>query len=157
RASTPTDAAKRIVPDVTEERQRVVQARQRIRSAMTALVTRQQQGLDSVRSRPVLARPLTMVQARETEVAQHLRHARHLLDAALLRGSGEIGRLAAQVRALSPASTLDRGYAVVQRSDRSVVRAADDVAVGDPVHVRIAAGALDATVTHAEVEQPASR
>ncbi len=147
RASTPTDAAKRIVPDVTEERQRVVQARQRIRGAVTALLAREQHGLDSVRSRPVLARPQTMVEARETEIAQHLRHARHRLDAALLRGAGEIGRLAGQVRALSPASTLDRGYAVVQRGDGAVVRAAAEVATGDPVHVRLSAGSLDATVT----------
>lgn len=147
RASTPTDAAKRIVPDVTEERQRVAQARQRIRGAVTGLLAREQHGLDAVRSRPVLARPLTMVEARQAEIAQHLRHARHCLDAALLKGSGEIGRLAGQVRALSPASTLDRGYAVVQRSDGAVVRDAAEVAAGDPVHVRLSAGSLDATVT----------
>jgi exodeoxyribonuclease VII large subunit len=147
RASTPTDAAKRIVPDVAEERQRVGQARQRVRSAVGALLAREQHGLDSVRSRPVLARPQTMVEHRQTEVVQHLRHARHLLDAALLRGTGEVGRLAAQVRALSPASTLERGYAVVQRTDGAVVRTADDVAAGDPVHVRLAAGSLDAEVT----------
>ncbi|NOV96479.1 exodeoxyribonuclease VII large subunit [Isoptericola halotolerans] len=146
RASTPTDAAKRVVPDVGEERHRVVQARQRLRQGVTALLDREQRGLDAVRSRPVLRHPLTMVEAREDEVAQHLRRARHRLDAALLKGSGEIGRLAAQVRTLSPASTLDRGYAVVQRGDGAVVRASDDVAAGDEVHVRLAAGTLDATV-----------
>jgi exodeoxyribonuclease VII large subunit len=147
RASTPTDAAKRIVPDVAEERQRVTQARHRLRGAVGALVDREQRGLDAVRSRPVLRRPLTMVEARETEIDQHLRRARHRLDAALLQGAGEIGRLAAQVRALSPASTLERGYAVVQRGDGSVVRDAAEVAAGDAVHVRLAAGALDAEVT----------
>jgi exodeoxyribonuclease VII large subunit len=147
RASTPTDAAKRIVPDVAEERQRVAQARQRIRGAVGAIVAREQHGLDAVRTRPVLARPQTMVEYRETEIAQHRRHVRHLLDAALLRGAGEVGRLAAQVRALSPASTLERGYAVVQRADGAVVRTSDDVAAGDAVHVRLAAGTLDAEVT----------
>ncbi|WP_344248476.1 exodeoxyribonuclease VII large subunit [Isoptericola hypogeus] len=147
RASTPTDAAKRIVPDVAEERARVTQARQRIRAAMASRLDREQHGLDAVRSRPALATPQSMVDAREREVGQHVRHARHLLDAALLRASGEVGRLAAQVRALSPASTLERGYAVVQRGDGHVVRSPGDVAVGDALRLRLAVGALDAEVT----------
>lgn len=147
RASTPTDAAKRIVPDVSEERQRLTQARQRIRGAMTALLIREQHGLDGVRSRPVLAAPHTMLESREREVAQAIRHARHAMNALLLRASGEIGRLEAQVRALSPASTLERGYAVVQRGDGHVVRAPGDVAVGDDVRLRLADGALGAEVT----------
>ncbi|WP_405001170.1 exodeoxyribonuclease VII large subunit [Isoptericola haloaureus] len=147
RASTPTDAAKCVVPDVAEERQRVAQARQRMRGAVQGLLQREQHGLDAVRSRPVLARPETMVEGREAQVAERLRHARHLLQAALLTASGDVGRLAAQVRALSPASTLERGYAVVQRGDGAVVRAADEVSPGDGVHVRLAAGALEAEVT----------
>jgi exodeoxyribonuclease VII large subunit len=106
RASTPTDAAKRIVPDVAEERARVTQARQRIRAAVTARLDREQHGLDALRSRPVLARPHTMVDAREHEIAQHVRHARHRPD-------------------------LARGYAVVQRADGHVVRSPGDVTVGD--------------------------
>ena len=150
RASTPTDAAKRIVPDVSEERQRLTQARQRIRGAMTNLLDREQHGLDGVRSRPVLADPHSMLEVREREITQAIGHARHTLNALLLRASGEIGRLEAQVRALSPASTLERGYAVVQRSDGRVVRAPGDVAIGDDVHVRLADGALNAQVSSIE-------
>lgn len=149
RASTPTDAAKRIVPDVAEERHRLAQARQRINGAMAALLDREQHGLDSFRSRPVLAAPHTMLEARERDVTQAIGHARHMLNALLLRASGEIGRLEAQVRALSPASTLERGYAVVQRADGQVVRVPGDVAVGDDVRVRLADGTLDAEVTGA--------
>ncbi|PUB29642.1 exodeoxyribonuclease VII large subunit [Promicromonospora sp. AC04] len=147
RASTPTDAAKRIVPDVSEERLRLTQARGRMRGAVAAMLDREQRGLDGVRSRPVLAMPHTMLESRERDVLQAIRHGRHALDALLLRASGEIGRLGAQVRALSPASTLERGYAVVQRADGHVVRRPDDVAVGAGVHVRLAEGTLDAKVT----------
>lgn len=147
RASTPTDAAKRIVPDVSEERLRLTQARSRMRGAVAAMLDREQRGLDGVRSRPVLATPQTMLESRERDVLQAIRHGRHALDALLLRASGEIGRLGAQVRALSPASTLERGYAVVQRADGHVVRRPDDVTVGAGVHVRLAQGALDAEVT----------
>jgi exodeoxyribonuclease VII large subunit len=147
RASTPTDAAKRIVPDVSEERLRLTQARGRMRGAVTAMLDREHHGLDGVRSRPVLAVPHTMLESRERDIVQALRHSRNALNALLLRASGEIGRLGAQVRALSPASTLERGYAVVQRADGHVVRRPDDVEVGAGVHVRLAEGALDAKVT----------
>ncbi|GAB4084045.1 exodeoxyribonuclease VII large subunit [Myceligenerans cantabricum] len=147
RASTPTDAAKCIVPDVSEERQRLTQARQRIRGAITTLLSREQQGLDSFRSRPVLAAPHTMLESREREVSQAIGHARHTLNALLLRASGEVGRLEAQVRALSPASTLERGYAVVQRADGRVVRAPGDVTVGDEVRLRLPDGTLGAEIT----------
>ncbi|WP_125776773.1 exodeoxyribonuclease VII large subunit [Antribacter gilvus] len=149
RASTPTDAAKRIVPDVSEERSRLVQARARMRGAVVSLLDREQRGLDGMRSRPVLAAPEVMIEWRERDVTQAVGHARHTLNALLLRAAGEIGRLGAQVRALSPASTLERGYAVVQRADGHVVRSPDDVTVGSGVHVRLAQGSLEAEVTAA--------
>jgi exodeoxyribonuclease VII large subunit len=146
RASTPTAAAKRVVPDVSEERARVGQSRERLRAAVAARVTREQAGLDGIRSRPVLASPEVMLTDREERVAALRDRARRALDTRLVRASGEVGRLEAQVRALSPASTLERGYAVVQRGDGRVVRSPDDVAAGDPVRVRLAHGELDATV-----------
>ena len=72
--------------------------------------------------------------------------ARRSLDAILLRAHGEVERLAAQVRALSPASTLERGYAVVHGPDGAIVRSPDDVRPGDGLHVRLARGAIEATV-----------
>lgn len=147
RASTPTDAAERIVPDVTEERTRLVQARARIRSAVGHLLAREQAGLDAARSRPVLALPESMVAAREAEVHQRREAARRALDAGLARATGETQRLAAQLRALSPAATLDRGYAVVQRADGAVVRDPGDVEAGDALRIRVARGELAATVT----------
>ncbi|WP_422110439.1 exodeoxyribonuclease VII large subunit [Cellulosimicrobium arenosum] len=146
RASTPTDAAKRIVPDVSEERARVVQSRDRIRSAVAALVAREQAGLDAARSRPVLAAPHVLVDAHAEQVVSARDRGRRALDARLLRAAGEVDRLEAQVRALSPASTLERGYAVVQRGDGHVVRTPDDVATDDALHVRVAGGAFDVTV-----------
>ncbi|PZR55051.1 exodeoxyribonuclease VII large subunit [Xylanimonas oleitrophica] len=146
RASTPTDAAKRVVPDVAEERLGVERCRRSMRRAITEMLDREQRGLDGVRSRPVLARPQTMLEARERDVAHALGRARHCLDAALLRAAGEVGRLEAQVRALSPASTLERGYAVVQRQDGHVVREPDEAGPGTRVRLRLARGELAATV-----------
>jgi exodeoxyribonuclease VII large subunit len=147
RASTPTDAAKRIVPDVSEERARLAQAVRRIRGAVTHLVAREQSGLDSIRSRPALAAPESIVTGRAAEVLARRDAGRRALEQALARGTAETQRLAAQVRALSPAATLERGYAVVQRVDGAVVRTPSDVADGDRLRVRLADGELAATVT----------
>lgn len=146
RASTPTDAAKRIVPDVGEERARLAQARGRMRAALTHRVVRERAGLDALRSRPVLARPTTLVDVREHDVHRARDTARHALDLLLSRAAGQTERLAAQVRALSPAATLERGYAVVQRGDGAVVRDPSEVAAGDPLRVRVAHGELRAAV-----------
>ncbi|WP_251153224.1 exodeoxyribonuclease VII large subunit [Cellulosimicrobium sp. Marseille-Q4280] len=152
RASTPTDAAKRIVPDVSEERARVGQARTRIRAAIEGRVAREQSGLDAVRSRPVLASPEVMLVDRAERVAALRDRARRALDTRLVRAAGEVGRLEGQVRALSPASTLERGYAVVQRADGHVVRSPDDAAVGAELRVRLAHGELSAHVLRADRE-----
>ncbi|MFC8732328.1 exodeoxyribonuclease VII large subunit [Luteimicrobium sp. NPDC057192] len=155
RASTPTDAAKRIVPDVREERQRLQQARLRLRGAVRARLGHEDERLAAIRSRPVLARPETMVEVRAVEVERLRASGRRALDAALVRGAGEVGRLTAQVRALSPAATLERGYAVVQGPSGGVVRAPDDVAPGDALRVRVAGGELAAEVSAATASGPA--
>ncbi len=147
RASTPTDAAKRIVPDVSEERARLSQARLRARAALTARLTREQTGLDHWRSRPVLLNPTTLVDLHESRLTVLRDHARRSLHTALVHGRAEVAGLAAQVRALSPAATLDRGYAVVRRADGHVVRDPAEVAADDPLRIRVALGELAAKVT----------
>src|SRR5690606_31556727 len=69
RASTPTAAAKRIVPDVAEERALLVQARSRMRVRLTNHLRSETERLTAVRSRPVLARPATMLEVRALQVA----------------------------------------------------------------------------------------
>lgn len=145
RASTPTDAAKRIVPDVSEERRDLRQARVRMNSAITAMVQREQTALDAFRTRPVLANPHTLIDAPERELAQTLRQTRSIFESLLLQASGEISTLHAQVTALSPASTLARGYAVVQGPDDAVLRNPDDVDSGAALRIRLAHGEISAT------------
>jgi len=145
RASTPTDAGKRIVPDVTEERARLAQARTRIRTAVTHLVERERTLVNALRSRPVLAAPETLVTERAEDLARWRVSAGRALVTALERAESDVVRLAAQVRALSPQATLDRGYAVVQVAAGTVVRAQDEVREGDPLRVRVARGEFAAT------------
>jgi exodeoxyribonuclease VII large subunit len=149
RASTPTDAAKRVVPDVAEQAQQVRQLRERARTCVAAKLDREAAGLQAMRSRPALADPYAIVAARGQQVSGLLDRARRCLVHALDRAEDDIRHSWARVHALSPAATLERGYAVVQRADGHVVRSPDEVAAGDALAIRLARGRIAAVVTAA--------
>lgn len=150
RASTPTDAAKLVVPDVVEEVRNVARARDRIRGALRGWIAREQAGLDALRSRPALADPRSLVDARIEEVAQLRDRARRSFGHRLDRAGDEIDHQRARARALSPLATLQRGYAVLQDADGHVVTTVAGVATGQEVSVRVADGRIHATTTHTE-------
>ncbi|GAA4247561.1 exodeoxyribonuclease VII large subunit [Dactylosporangium darangshiense] len=147
RASTPTDAAKRIVPDLGDEVRLIGQAKQRLDRSLRGLLDREQHRLDALRSRPSIARPLTMVDVREADVAAVRERARRNLLHRLDRAGTALEHTLARLRTLSPKATLQRGYAIVQRADGAVVRAPEDVAAGERLRIRLADGTLAATVS----------
>ncbi len=146
RASTPTDAAKRVVPDVTEELARVQQARATLRMRVTQRVGVEVDRLEAVRSRPVLANPDWIVDSRADELGRYVMRNRDLLDRALERAATRVAELAAHLRGLSPQRTLDRGYAIAQLPDGRALRSAADAAPGTPLTLTVADGRLGATV-----------
>lgn len=150
RASTPTDAAKLVVPDVAEEVRNVEQARQRLRGALAGWVAREQAGLDALRSRPALADPRSLLDDRLEEVRRDRDRARRALGHALDRAADEIGHQRARARALSPLATLRRGYAVLQDADGHVLTSVADVAAKQKISVRVADGRVHATTTRTE-------
>lgn len=145
RCSTPTDAGKRVVPDVQEEAQRVRQARDRARRVVTHLVRTEQARLDAARSRPCLAAPATLVEARQQDVEALRQRARRCTTSRLEHAQADLQHVLARVVALSPQATLDRGYAVVQDEHGAVVRDAADAPPGTDLHVRLAKGELFVT------------
>ncbi|WP_101651134.1 exodeoxyribonuclease VII large subunit [Brevibacterium ihuae] len=147
RASTPTDAAKRIVPDIHEERMGLLQARASLDGALERLLHRESEALAAVRSRPVLAQPESMITIRARDVDALRARAWQSGNAAVVHGSAQIEHLRAQVRALSPRNTLARGYAVVQSADGTALRSSAEVAAGQDVDVRLASGGFSARVT----------
>lgn len=148
RASTPTDAAKKVVPDVGEEQARIAQLRDRARHTIAMRVEREEHGLASVRSRPVLADPYGMVELREAEVASFTERARRTLRHRLDHAATDLEHTRARVVALSPAATLERGYAVLQRQDGHAVRAPGDVEAGEKLTARLAAGRIEVVVAN---------
>jgi len=146
RASTPTDAAKRVVPDVDEELARLHEVRDRSRRLVATLLVGEGQRLAQLRGRPVLSRPHEIF-ARHQQAVDDLgdrarRHVGHQLD----RASDDVAHRLARVRALSPLATLRRGYAVVQTTDGTVVTDVAALQPGDSVGTRLAAGRFSATV-----------
>lgn len=142
RASTPTDAAKRIVPDVADERVRVHQARQRMIQAMFGLVGRQQELLDALRSRPVLMDP-TATFGRRYEQLSELRHrANRAIGSTIERESALIGHHLARVRAMSPQATLERGYSILLDPSGAAVRSVHQVSAGDDLDAQLTDGQL---------------
>lgn len=148
RASTPTDAAKKTVPDVGEELDRVQALRDRALRTVRGLLDREERGLAHALGRPVMERPRRMVTEREAEVDALADRSRRVLRHLLDRADSELSHTRARVVALSPAATLERGYAVLQRSDGTVVRSSADVAAAEELRARVAEG--DFTVRVAE-------
>ncbi|MFF8607278.1 exodeoxyribonuclease VII large subunit [Streptomyces sp. NPDC015346] len=140
RASTPTDAAKKVVPDVGEELDRVQALRDRALRTVRGLIDREERGLAHALARPVMEHPQRMVELREEEIDALLARSRRTLGHLLDRADSELSHTRARVRALSPAATMERGYAVLQRADGSVVRSPDEVAVDEELRARVAAG-----------------
>jgi exodeoxyribonuclease VII large subunit len=138
RASTPTDAAKRVVPDVAEQFALVRQLRDRARRCMTGWLDRETAWLESVRSRPALADPVREIERQTEQVDALRRRARMSVDGSLTRAGDDLSHVRARLLALSPAATLRRGYAIVQK-DKQVIREADQVEEGDELTVRFAA------------------
>jgi exodeoxyribonuclease VII large subunit len=142
RCSTPTDAGKRLVPAVSEEQTRLAELRGRARRAVTVFLDSQTQVLKAVRARPVLAEPYQLVEQRAADVAALLDRSRRCLTHRLDAAGTDLGHTRSRVRALSPAATLQRGYAIVQRPDGTVLRAAADAPAGTALRVRLAEGVL---------------
>jgi exodeoxyribonuclease VII large subunit len=154
RCSTPTEAGRRLVPDLAEETMRVAGLRDRARRALAGWVDREERLLAALRHRPVLADPRQALTVRQTEVERLREAARACVTRGLDRRATDVAHLTARLATLGPAATLARGYAVVQRvpddhppgAPLPVLRSAVDAPGGTRLRVRVADGAVAAVV-----------
>ena len=156
RAATPTDAAKKVVPDAVAELALVSDLRRRGGRALRNWVSRELHGLTQLRNRPVLADPMRLVTDRAADVHRAREAARRDIKRMVASESDRIGHLGARLTTLGPAATLARGYAVVQRTDGSiaVLRSAADAPVGTRLRIRVSDGAVGAVSTGREDGTP---
>lgn len=149
RAATPTDAAKRVVPDVAAELSLVAELRGRVAGALRSWVNNEKRGLATVRSRPVLADPLLPITRQHDLVGEARQRNDRALGLVIREMRSQVASLKAQVNALGPAQTLQRGYSVVQvlprdHSPARVVTTVDEVSPGSQLRIRVMDGSVTA-------------
>ncbi|WP_022886705.1 exodeoxyribonuclease VII large subunit [Glaciibacter superstes] len=150
RASTPTDAAKRVVPDVSDELNRVQQARARLSTRLTGILATEVDRLTQLRSRPVLSGSSWIVDTRAEELTRYVSRGAELTGRLLERAGTVVVDLRSQLRALSPQGTLDRGYAIAQLPDGHVLREPDQAPAGTELVITLARGTVNAASTAAQ-------
>jgi exodeoxyribonuclease VII large subunit len=145
RASTPTDAAKLIVPDVVEERKKIAQSLERISLRVVGFVQNQIELIAGIRSRPILANPFTLVDERSLQISQLETSLTSQIQNTLEKQQLLVTGLRGQVRALSPKLTLDRGYAVVRDNNGHVLTEPNQAKSGQKLRITLSGGDLGAT------------
>ncbi len=155
RAATPTDAAKRVVPDTAAELARVAELRHRGARALRQWVAREHHTLQQLRTRPALADPMRLVTERAAEVHRSLTAARRDITRLVEAESDRVEHLSARLSTLGPAATLARGYAVVQTLDgpATVLRSTSGAPAGTALRIRLTDGAIGAVSTGGEDEK----
>jgi exodeoxyribonuclease VII large subunit len=149
RASTPTDAAKRVVPDIAQEISDIEKIRDRIYRHICATIEYEISQIAQLRNRPVMKDPMVMVTTRRDELKALRDRALRGFTSLLEIEKKELKGVRDHLRSLSPQSTMDRGYAVVQLSDGKILRDATKLKIGTALRIRVAKGETGATVTAA--------
>ncbi len=145
RASTPTDAAKKVVPDVAEERSRISDALFRMVQRIATFVANQTDIIAQLRSRPMLANPFGFIDDQHDELERELTTLRASIGLTLERAATDLSSKSQMLRSLSPQSTLDRGYSVVRDESGHVMGDAAKVKTGQKLNIRLAKGEITAT------------
>ena len=149
RASTPTDAAKRVVPSLIEEREHILQLSNRLEKRMYSIIELEISRLSSLLSRPVIKEPLTIVNNKAEEIKILRNDGKKALSSRLREEKIEVRQIRARIAALSPLSTLKRGYAVVQKKGK-VILDSKDVVLSERLDVVLAKGEIAVEVVTAQ-------
>ena len=145
RASTPTDAAKRVVPDIAEEIAMISAMRDRARRTLLNRLDLETTRITNFKNRPVMKDPHVLITTRAEVIAGLRDRSNRSFGASIKLAKEELKQIKARVRALSPQSTLDRGYSVVQLTDGQIVTDPKKLKVGDELRLRLAKGETKAT------------
>jgi exodeoxyribonuclease VII large subunit len=145
RASTPTDAAKRVVPDIAEEIQMISALRDRARRTLLNRLDLESTRITNFKNRPVMKDPHVLITTRAEVIAGLRDRSNRSFGASLKLAKEELKQIKARVRALSPQSTLDRGYSVIQLADGQIVTDPKKLKAGDELRLRLAKGEIKAT------------
>jgi exodeoxyribonuclease VII large subunit len=149
RASTPTDAAKRVVPDIAEEIAMIGSMRDRARRTLLNRINLEATQIANFKNRPVMKDPHVLITTRAEIIAGLRDRSNRSFVHQLKLAKEELKQVKARIRALSPQATLDRGYSVVQLADGQILTDPKKLKQGDLLRLRLAKGETQATATGA--------
>ena len=147
RASTPTDAAKHVVPDVAEEIEMIAGLGNRARRRLMSLIDVEFALITNFKDRPVMKDPRVLITSRAEIILALRDRSKRSFSSHLKLAKEELVQIKARVRALSPQATMDRGYSIVRLSNGDIARDASKLRGGDVLRLRLARGETNATVT----------
>jgi exodeoxyribonuclease VII large subunit len=147
RASTPTDAAKRVVPDIAEEFALIKGLQDRAGRRLINLIEFESTRIANFMGRPVMKDPMVLITTRADVIIALKDRSQRSFGTRLKLAKEELKQVKARVRALSPQATLDRGYSVVQLANGDIVTDPKSVKAGELLRLRLAKGELQATTT----------
>jgi exodeoxyribonuclease VII large subunit len=134
-----------VVPDVGEELARIDQARSRMSTRLSQLLSHEIDRVSQLRGRPVLARPERLIDERADELARWISRGTELAERTVHDAAGAVAELRARLSALSPQATLARGYAIAQLPSGAVLRSPDEAPEGTMIRLSLAGGRLETT------------
>ena len=153
RASTPTDAAKHVVPDIAEEIAMIGELRERARRKLMGLIELELARIANFKDRPVMKDPHVIITSRAEIITAYRQRSHRSFASHVKLAKEELVQIKARVRALSPQATLDRGYSVVQLANGDIARDASALKTGDLLRLRLAKGETNAIVTANSVKE----
>ncbi len=153
RASTPTDAAKHVVPDIAEEIAMIGELRERARRKLMGLIELELARIANFKDRPVMKDPHVIITSRAEIITAYRQRSHRSFASHVKLAKEELVQIKARVRALSPQATLDRGYSVVQLANGDIARDASTLKTGDLLRLRLAKGETNAIVTANSVKE----
>jgi exodeoxyribonuclease VII large subunit len=145
RASTPTDAARRIVPDVLQEIADLSQARLQIARLTLTRIDQLRHQLELVLARPALAHPSALIDQRLEANEQKRESIYRLIKNKVALDFAELSGMKTTLKALSPQGTLERGFAIVRNASGQVISSTKKVKPQELITIRFADGATEAT------------
>jgi exodeoxyribonuclease VII large subunit len=144
RAPTPSAAAEMVVPALVEEARMLTAHSERLLSAITRRLTRERERLDERAGRPVMARPMLMLEALQQRLDEQTHRITTAAHRALEREGDRLGSLGERLEALGPLSTLQRGYAIALDDRGGLLSSVDIVSAGDAMELVLTDGRVDA-------------
>jgi exodeoxyribonuclease VII large subunit len=141
RALTPSEAAELVVPSADEVRLLLLGRQRHLVSALRRRAAEARARLAAIGASRALRRPLDRVHDLQRRLDELAARAARAQGHRLRFAQGHLERLATHLDSLSPVAVLARGYSITERlSDCSLVRAAENLKIGELLLTRFASG-----------------